>query len=58
MVGMAGSSTSFCSSSSSISTVSILVLVSFLQVIGAGIVSYLATVEAGSFSFSSFIFLW
>ena len=57
MVGAAGSSSSFHSSSSSISSVSILVLVSFLEITIARIVSYLATVVAGSISFVSFFFL-
>ena len=57
MVGAAGSSSFFHSSSSSISSVSILVLVSFLEITMARIVSYLATVVAGSISFPSFFFL-
>ena len=57
MVGAAGSSSSFHSSSSSFSSVSILVLVSFLEITSARIVSYLATVVASSISFASFFFL-
>ena len=57
MVGAAGSSSPFHSSSSSISSVSVLVQVSFLEITIARIVSYLATVVASSISFASFLFL-
>ena len=56
MVGAAGSSSSFHCSSSSISSVSVLVLVSFLEITIARIVSYLATVLASSICFASFFF--
>ena len=57
MVGTAGSSSSFCFPSSSISSVSVLVLVTFLEKTIARVVSYVATVVASSFSFASFFFL-
>ena len=57
MVGAAGSSSCFHSSSSSISSVSILVLVSFLEITSARVVSYLVIVVASSISLASFLFL-
>ena len=60
MVGAAGLSFSFCSSSSSISSlveVSVLVLVSWFQETIASIVFYFSTVITSSFLSASFFFL-